>query len=149
MIDRQAVFKALFKLKDAGLDVSRPLDLMASSRGIPQEVIKFLRDNSPQFQFYRYIQKYQKALAKSILDYEELSVEDKIVALSSFITRAYLAVKYKNLDKSLLDDLSLGEITDALNRSISEYDDSGLDEALSRLKNSLKLFYSEEGNPGS
>lgn len=142
MIGRQDAFSALFKLKEAGIDVQRQLDLMARNSGIPQEVIIFLRDNSPQFQFFRYIQKYQRALFKGILNYEELDVIGKIKLCSSLITRATIAVEYKNIDESLLDELNLGRISGALDKAFKDRDYSKLDTVLEDYKQSMLLFVS-------
>ena len=141
VVNRQTVFNALFKLKDAGIDVSSQLNSMANSRDIPRSVIEFLRDNSPQFQFYRHIQKHQHKLAESILDYKDLSDYDKLIACSSFITRALIAVKYGNLNKSLLEDLNIEEISGALNDAISNQDYSKINQVLDKHCNSLKAFY--------
>lgn len=114
---------------------------MAESRGVPRGVIVFLRDSSPHFQFYRYIQKHQKALASSILDYKTLSDEEKLITCSSFVTRALIAVKYKNLDGSLLDDLNISEVSEAVNLAISQRDFSQVDHVLEKHCESLRLFY--------
>lgn len=141
MIDRQTVWNALFKLKNAGINVDSQIMEMSKSEGVPRKVIVFLRDNSPQFQFYRYIQKRQKALAYSLLDYDKLTDCDKLIACSSFITRAIIAVKYKELDHSLLDDLRINEMTDALNLAISNKKFDKLNEVLKTHSDSLRLFY--------
>ena len=143
MITRQSVFQALFKLKETGKDVSEYLDMMSKQNGIPKEVILFLRDNAPQFQFYRDIQKNQRALLKNILNYEELDTIGKIKVCSSLITRAMISVEYKNLDKSLLDELELHKLSNALNMAFSERDYSQLDTVLQDYKNSIKLFVKE------
>lgn len=141
MISRQDCYDALFKLKNAGVDISAPLNAMMRESGVPRQVILFLRDNSPQFQFYRDIQKHQKALANSLLDYETLDDISKIITCSSFVTRAMIAVKYKNLDPSLLDDLNISEVSDAINYTLHSGDFSKLDNVLRKHSNSLKLFY--------
>ena len=66
MINRQAIYNALFTLKDAGIDISNQLKIMQETKGVPYEVLNFLRDNSPQFQFYGYIQKHQKGLCNGV-----------------------------------------------------------------------------------
>lgn len=141
MINRQTVFRALFKLKDAGIDVTAPLKSMELNQGIPQEVIGFLQDQSPQFQFYRSIQQHQRALMKNILHYEELDVNSKIKVCSSLITRAVISVEYHNLDESLLEDLRLDKLSKALNKALSDKDYSYLDEVLQGHKNAMMLFY--------
>lgn len=141
MINRQSVFNALFKLKNSGVDVSRQLNLMKDNSGIPQEIVEFLRENSPQFQFYRSIQKHQRALMKNILHYEELDVRSKIKVCSSLITRAMISVEYHNLDESLLEDLRLDKLSKALNKALSDKDYSYLDEVLQGHKNAMMLFY--------
>lgn len=141
MIDRQAVYNALFKLKSSGVNVDEQIKLMIDNPGVPRGIIEFLRDNSPQFQFYRYIQKRQKALAENLLDYKELSDNDKLIVCSSFITRALIAVKYKELDESLLDDLNVSEVSDALNFALSANNYSKVNEVLKKHSESLRLFY--------
>lgn len=143
VVNRQTVFNALFKLKDAGVDVSSQLNSMANSRDIPRSVIEFLRDNSPQFQFYRHIQKHQHKLAESILDYKDLSDHEKLITCSSFITRALIAVKYGNLDESLLEDLNIEEVSNALNEAIVSKDYSKVNQVLEKHCNSLRAFYSK------
>ena len=146
MVNRQTVFNALFKLKDAGVDVSSQLNSMANSRDIPRSVIEFLRDNSPQFQFYRHIQKHQHKLAESILDYKDLSDYDKLIACSSFITRALLAVKYNNLSETLLEDLNIEEVSEALDLAINRKDYSKVNQVLNKHCESLKVFYLNNKN---
>ncbi len=141
MINRQDCYTALFTLKDAGIDISKQLELMKNSRGVPRGVIEFLRDNSPQFQFYRHIQQHQKALSKSLRNYENLNEIDKLITASSFLTRAMIAVKYKNLDESLLDDLNIAEVAQALDTAITEKDFEMLDNVLCKHRDSLKVFY--------
>lgn len=141
MVNRQTVFNALFKLKETGVDVSKQLDSMANSKDIPRDVIEFLRDNSPQFQFYRHLQKHQHKLAESILDYDQLTDHEKMIACSSFITRALIAVKYGNLDKTLLEDLNIEEISEALNHAIVNQNMSKVNNVLEKHRNSLKIFY--------
>ena len=141
MITRQTVFSALFKLKDAGIDVDKSLRIMEITPGIPQEVVEFLRDQSPQFQFYRSIQLHQRALMKNILHYEDLDVIGKIKVCSSLITRAMISVEYHNLDESLLEDLRLDKIAKALSKALSDKDYSYLDEVLQGHKNAMLLFY--------
>jgi len=141
MINRQDCYNALFKLKNAGVNIDEQLSIMTKETGVPRGVIEFLRNNSPQFQFYRYLQKYQKALAESILDYSKLDYESKIVAASSFITRVYLSVKYKNLDASLTDDLDIEGVSDALHDAILTKDTGKLDIVMEKHTNSLGFFY--------
>lgn len=141
MITRQSCFSALFRLKNAGVDVTRQLKIMESRSGIPQEVVEFLQENSPQFQFYRSIQKHQRALMKNILHYESLDTVGKIKVCSSLITRATIAVEYHNLDESLLEDLRLDKLAKALNKALSDKDYSYLDEVLQGHKNAMLLFY--------
>ena len=74
MITRQDLYKDLFKLKNSGVDVSYQLKIMESKSGIPKEVVEFLQDKSPQFQFYRDLKKNQRALMKNILNYENLDI---------------------------------------------------------------------------
>lgn len=141
MIDRQSCYSALFKLKNAGVDITEQLNVMSSTRGVPRKVIEFLRENSPQFQFYRDIQKHQKALAKSLLDYETLSDVDKLITCSSFITRVMIAVKYKNLDISLLDELNIEEVSEAIDTAIKFYDFDKVNRVLQKHSEGLRLFY--------
>lgn len=141
MIDRQDCYNALFKLKRAGIDVSAQLELMQKNKDIPRGVIEFLRENSPQFQFYRYIQKYQKALAENILDYQELDNIGKLITCSSFITRVMIAIKYKNLDESLIDDLNVSEVSEAINIALTTDDFTNINNILDKHCNSLRLFY--------
>ena len=141
MITRQSVFSALFKLKNSGVDVTRQLKLMESKSGIPQEIIEFLQDQSPQFQFYRSIQKHQRALMKNVLNYESLDNHGKVKVCSSLITRAVISVEYHNLDESLLEDLRLDKLAKALNKALSDKDYSYLDEVLQGHKNAMLLFY--------
>lgn len=141
MINRQSIYNALFKLKNSGVDVSDQLKIMETRSGIPKEVIGFLQDQSPQFQFYRSIQKHQRALMKNILHYEELDVNSKIKVCSSLITRAMISVEYHNLDESLLEDLRLDKLSRALHKALSDKDYSYLDEVLQGHKNAMMLFY--------
>ena len=144
MITRQSVYSALFKLKSTGVDVSRMLNVMKDNSGIPEEVVRFLQDNSPQFQFYRGIQKHQRALMKNILHYEDLDFKGKVKVCSSLITRAMIAVEYNNLDESLLDDLRLDKVAGAINKALVGKDSSFLDEVLEGHKNAMLLFYKGE-----
>lgn len=141
MINRQDCYNALFKLKATGVDVSTQLEIMQRNKGVPYGVIQFLQENSPQFQFYRYIQKRQRKLSESLLDYETLSDTDKIIACSSLITRVMIAVKCKELDESLLDELNISDVSDALNRALSVNDFTRVNEVLKKHSDSLRLFY--------
>ena len=149
MIDRQSCYSALFKLKEAGIDISAQLKVMEQESGIPRKVIEFLRDNSPQFQFYRYLQKHQKALAKNILDYNTLDNNDKMIVCSSFITRVYIAIKYKCLDKSLVDELGVKEVSNCLNKSLVYDDISYVDKVMMKHSDSLRYFYLNNKEVGS
>lgn len=141
MINRQDCYTALFKLKDAGIDITAQLTIMQGTKGVPYEVLNFLRNNSPQFQFYGYIQKRQKGLAKSLLNYTDLEREDKIIAASSFVTRVYLATKYQELSKSLVDDLNVSKVITALEKAIVLEDYRELDNVMKMHGDSLRLFY--------
>ena len=114
---------------------------MQESKGVPRGVIEFLRENSPQFQFYRYIQKYQKALAQDILDYETKDEISRLITCSSFVTRAVIAVKYKNLDESLLDDLNVSEVSEAVHHALTAKDFTKINDVLKKHSSNLKLFY--------
>ena len=140
MITRQTVITALVRLKDAGVDVSQQFESLKHSSGIPREVIEFLRTNSPQFMFYKDLQKHQKALIKNILDYENFDTIGKIKLCSSLITRAMISVEYKNFDKSLLEDLELNRLSGALHKALNDRDYSQLDTVLAEQKRSIKLF---------
>ena len=146
MINRQNIYNALFTLKDAGVDISDQLKIMQEVKGVPYEVLAFLRNNSPQFQFYGYIQKHQKGLSKSLLNYDELINEDKIVAASSFVTRVYLAVKYQELSKNLIDDLNVAKLSKALSKAIATSDFTDLDTVMKMHGDSLRLFYKSKNN---
>lgn len=141
MINRQSCYSALFKLKNAGIDITPQLKMMESNRGVPRGVIEFLRNNSPQFQFYRHLQVHQKTLAKNLLDYEELDNLEKIIVGSSFVTRAMIAVKYNNLDESLLEDLNVAQVSHAVDLAVSSQDCSELNDVLKKHSDNLKLFY--------
>lgn len=141
MINRQDCYNALFKLKGAGVDISAQLKIMQESTGVPQGVLEFLRENSPQFQFYRYVQKHQKALAESLLDYKSLDNLSKLITCSSFVTRVMIAVKYKNLDESLVDELNVNEVADAVSYALNSDDFTKVNEVLEKHSNSLRLFY--------
>lgn len=146
MITRQDLYKDLFKLKNSGVDVSHPLKIMESKSGIPKEVVEFLQDKSPQFQFYRDLKKNQRALMKNILNYENLDIPSKIKVCSSLVTRAMISIEYKNLDESLLRDLQVDKASYAVYKSLSAKDYSKLDEVLSSHKSAMLLFLSKEGD---
>lgn len=146
MISRIDVYKDLFKLKNSGVDVSSQLKIMESKSGIPKEVVEFLQDKSPQFQFYRDLKKNQRALMKNILRYESFDNKGKIKLCSSLITRAVISVEYKNLDESLLDDLQLSKVSRAIDRALSDRDYSKLDEVLEGHRSAIRLFLSKEGD---
>ena len=140
MITRQSVYEALYTLKETGVSIDKYINLLSKENGIPNEVLIFLRDNSPQFQFFRYIQQHQKALMKSILDYKELDNHGKIKVLSSIITRVMIAIEYNNLSESLIDALELSEVSKAINQAIEYNDYSLADKVLEKLNTSMKLF---------
>lgn len=143
MITRQTCYEQLFKLKNLGEDVSDQVKLLTQSKDIPKEVIEFLIDKSAQFYFFRYIQKYQKALMKSILNYEELDNTSKIKVLSSFITRAMISIEYSNIPSELIDDLELEKLSNAMTKAFSSNDYSQVDDVLKFLKESMLLFVSK------
>lgn len=149
MITRQSLYSALFTLKKSGVDISNQLKIMESKSGIPPEVVDFLQDKSPQFQFYRDIKKNQRALMKNILHYESLDINSKIKLCSSLITRAMISVEYKNLDESLLKELQLEKLSRALDKAFSDRDYSKLDEVLEGHKNAMTLFLRKEESRGS
>ena len=140
VITRQSVYEALYTLKETGVSIDKYINLLSKENGIPNEVLIFLRDNSPQFQFFRYIQQHQKALMKSILDYKELDNHGKIKVLSSIITRVMIAIEYNNLSESLIDALELSEVSKAINQAIEYNDYSLADKVLEKLNTSMKLF---------
>lgn len=148
MITRQSIYNALFKIKNSGVDVSDQLKIMETCSGIPKEILEFLQDKSPQFQFYRSIHQNQRALMKNILRYETLDTRSKIKVCSSLITRAMISIEYKNLDESLLDELGLDRISYALNKALSDRDYSKLDEVLKVHKKAIELFYKGESGDG-
>lgn len=140
VITRQSVYEALYTLKETGVSIDKYINLLSKESGIPNEVLIFLRDNSPQFQFFRYIQQHQKALMKSILDYKELDNHGKIKVLSSIITRVMIAIEYNNLSESLIDALELSEVSKAINQAVEYNDYSLADKVLEKLNTSMKLF---------
>lgn len=140
MITRQTVISALVKLKDAGIDVSEQFESLKRNSGISKDLIEFLRTHSPQFMFYKDLQKNQKRLIKNILDYESFDAIGKIKLCSSLITRAMISVEYKNFDKSLLEDLELNRLSEALHKALNDKDYSVLDKVLEEQKQSIKLF---------
>lgn len=140
MITRQTVISALVKLKDAGIDVSEQFESLKNNPGISKDLVEFLRVHSPQFMFYKDLQKHQKALIKNILDYESFDTIGKIKLCSSLITRAMISVEYKNFDKSLLEDLELNRLSEALHKALNDKDYSRLDKVLEEQKQSIKLF---------
>lgn len=144
MITRQDLYRDLFKIKSSGVDITPQLRIMESKSGVPQEIVEFLQDKSPQFQFYRDLKKNQKALMKNILRYESFDAKGKIKLCSSLITRAVISVEYKNLDESLLEDLQLNKVSRALDRALSDKDYSKLDGVLESHRSAIKLFLSKE-----
>lgn len=140
MITRQDLYSDLFKLKNAGVDITEPIKVMESVKGIPDKVVEFLRDHSPQFQFYKDIQKNQKALMKNILNYESLDRVGRIKVCSSLITRSMISIEYKNLDESLLEDLKVSKLAKALESSLSIGDDTMLNEVLSEHRNAVLVY---------
>lgn len=140
MITRQTVISALVKLKDAGVDVNEQFESLKNNPGISKDLVEFLRVHSPQFMFYKDLQKNQKRLIKNILDYESFDTVGKIKLCSSLITRAMISVEYKNFDKSLLEDLELNRLSEALHKALNDKDYSKLDKALEEQKQSIKLF---------
>lgn len=146
MITRQTVISALVKLKDAGIDVSEQFESLKNNQGITKELVEFLRTHSPQFMFYKDLQKHQKTLIKNILDYDSFDAVGKMKLCSSLITRAMISVEYKNLDKSLLDELELNRISDALHKALNDRDYSKLDTVLEEQKQSIKLFVKDIDN---
>ena len=141
MITRQSCYDALFKLKESGIDVKSQLEVMSNKSGVPAEVVDYLRDKSPQFQFYRSIQKHQRALMKNILNYDRLSELDKIKVASSFITRVVISIEYGNLSEELLSEMSLDKVSLSLHKAISTRDFSKLDEVMKLHQTAVKLFY--------
>lgn len=144
MITRQTLYSDLFKLKKSGVDISEQLSVMEKTPGVPKEVVEFLQDKSPQFQFYRDLKKNQRALMKNILNYENLNIPSKIKVCSSLVTRAMISVEYKNLDESLLRDLQVDKASYAVYKSLSAKDYSKLDEVLSSHKSAMLLFLNKE-----
>lgn len=141
MVDRDNCYSALFKLKEAGINIEKPLESMTKNSGVPRDVIEFLRDNSPQFQFYRYLQKHQIALAKEIRNYEEASDTSKIKICSSIITRAMIAIEYNNIDRHIVYELNLADIAEAINYALISDDYSKVNKVLETHRNSIELFY--------
>lgn len=149
MITRQDIFKDLFKLKESGVDISSALKLLESQRGIPREVVEFLKDKSPQFQFYEDIHSHQKALMKNVLNYEKLNYYGKVKVGSSLLTRMMIAIEYKNLSECLLRDLKIEMLSSALDAAISRGNVSPLEEVLEMHKNAMILFCKDKGvGPG-
>lgn len=144
MITRQSCYIALYKLKDAGINIDSQIELMTKNPGVPREVILFLRENSPQFQYYRYLQKHQKALVKNILNYDTFDNIGKVKVCSSLITRAMIAIEYKDFDQSLMYDLDLEGLSEALSEAFNDQDYSKLNESLEKQRESMKLFLKEK-----
>ena len=134
MITRQSIFDALFMLKSAGIDVTEPLKVMSSTSGIPPSVVEFLKENSPQHQFYHYLKTRQKAVIKNILNYEELTPIQKIKVCSSFITRAMIAIECREIDESLISELRLVQISKAITLALEYKEYSQLDKILQHFK---------------
>jgi hypothetical protein len=144
MITRQSCYLALYKLKNAGINIDSQIELMTKSPGVPREVILFLRENSPQFQYYRYLQKHQKALVKNILNYDTFDNIGKVKVCSSLITRAMIAIEYKDFDQSLMYELDLEGLSEALSKAFNDQDYSKLNESLEKQRESMKLFLKEK-----
>lgn len=145
MITRQDLYNDLFKLKKSGEDVSEMFKIMESHKGIPKEVVEFIKNKSPQFQFYENIHKNLRTLFKNILNYESLSTSSKIKVCSSLITRAVIAVEHDNLNESLLPDLKIEKAARAIEYAVSGKSKSLLDEVLSEHKNAILVYCKSKG----
>lgn len=143
MITRQSCYEALFRLKDSGVDITSYLELLKESQGVPREVVKFLQEESPQFKFYKDLQKNQRALVKNILNYESLDNIARVKVCSSLITRAMISVEYKNISPVLLEELELDKISNAITKALGNRDYAKLDEVLRGQRETLKLFVKE------
>lgn len=130
MTTRQLAFSALFKLKKSGVRVDEQLAQLADNSGVPESVVKFLKENSPQYQFYSYLQKRQKSLLQNLVKYESLGPVEKVKVGSSMITRAMIAVEYKEINPTLIEELRLDRVANALSEVLQGGDDKVLDTAM-------------------
>lgn len=145
MITRQDLYNDLFKLKKAGVDISEPIKVMESYEGLPKSVIEFIKNNSPQFQFYEDLCKNLRTLVKNILNYESFDTYGKVKLCSSLITRAVISIEHNSLNEHLLSDLKLDKIAKSIELALSGQSKSMLDEVLSEHKNAILVYCKSKG----
>lgn len=143
MITRHECYKQLFKLKEQGDENAvKYIDLLAKSDSVPKEIIKYLTEEDiPQFKFFKYLYDRQRTLLKNIMDYDKLDLFDQVKICSSIITRAMIAIQYKEIDGELLDQLSLDKLSEALYYTFNSHDFTTIEPILKEYRDSVKLFY--------
>lgn len=144
-IDKNSIYSKLKDIKEnnpeVGTKVSECLKKVVSSQSVPFDVILFVNKYSPIDQFYTYNKIYENRhknpLYKNLVN-ENLPVEEKAIAVSSFITQVMIRCKEEKDDISdYCDMMNIDFVLEAL-RDYSHGDNTKLDEVFYMIRDVLK-----------
>ena len=143
-MDKFEGYKYLSKInRDYNVDISEQVKNIAGKKEVPQSVISFInkyipRDSTTTLNMI-YEKRYKNPLYKSLVN-EDSKIEDKAIALSSYLTQAMIGLS-KITDESsksvYCEDLMINDIINSLAK-YSCGDSSMLSETFSRVRRSIK-----------
>lgn len=143
-MDKFEGYKYLSKInRDYNVDISEQVKNIAGKKEVPQSVISFInkyipRDSTTTLNMI-YEKRHKNPLYKSLVN-EDSKIEDKAIALSSYLTQAMIGLS-KITDESsksmYCEDLMINDIINSLAK-YSCGDSSMLSETFSKVRRSIK-----------
>ena len=143
-MDKFEGYKYLSKInRDYNVDISEQVKNIAGKKEVPQSVISFInkyipRDSTTTLNMI-YEKRHKNPLYKSLVN-EDSKIEDKAIALSSYLTQAMIGLS-KITDESsksmYCEDLMINDVINSLAK-YSCGDSSMLSETFSRVRRSIK-----------
>lgn len=149
LLDKSTAYAKLFSIKENHqVDISKYIKEMAGNDSIPYDVIVFINRYSPLPHFETYNRIYEKRsknpLYKTLVT-ENSSIEEKAIALSSFLTQIMISSKsLTNEDRHMYHDIiDTKSIIESLQSYVSG-DNDKLNETFLMVRDIFKNLYKKE-----
>lgn len=147
-MDKLHAYKALFEIKsDHSVDIdqyTRQLAKMRKDESIPIEVLKFINEYKPlpSFETVNYLHENCKSnrLYRRLVN-EDQSVENKTVALTSFLNQCIIKLKSISenyVRKDYIDNLKLLIIVESLQEYLKTGNEDAINEAFDLIRQNIK-----------
>jgi len=149
-IDKSYAYATLREIKDSkGIDVSKYIHEVASSDSVPYSTIIFMNRHKglPQLATYNKIYERRRSnpLYKNLVN-EKLPIEDKAIALSSFMTQTLIHMKELRNNNQYDEMFDYAEIMNLglVANALEEYgvgDTNPLNEAFDQVRQMFKMLF--------